>query len=342
MGDKNRALKAAARKHMEETGETSLQAAMQHARREYERGQRDGDEDLQERMGFDEAAAGNEYRPSPLGTAYFIGWGVQELLGMDQVRQFVQHAEKNGTPGAADPITCHLCDKPITVTREKEVHLGLVLREGRRPGGLTPTELQFPVWTHGQCGHPRVWSWSQLTLERRRRGLPVATADLPPKQHRRGRTSPIEDYYVFTVPENSPPVFYLQPGEAHRHGPLGFRADRLSDGLPELDLTRDEPRALDEWSITADRGGLLYIERKGNGRWHQPPTPWAPPPEWMAAAHYHQSAIFLTAPAGSISSATFDAGPHGNLSDLLAVGRNDLLFGAVMAVTGITGEETAR
>ncbi|WP_062012220.1 hypothetical protein [Streptomyces hygroscopicus] len=93
------------------------------------------------------------------------------------------------------------------------------------------------------------------------------------------------------MPENSPPVFYLQPGDAHWHGPLGFRADRLSDGLPALDLSREAPRVLEEWSITADRTGLLYISRQGTGRSYQPPTPWAPPPEWLAAAHYHGTAI---------------------------------------------------
>lgn len=335
MGDKNRALKAAARKYMQESGETSLQAAMRHVRREYERGQHRGDEDEhQERMGFDEAAYADEYRPRVTGTGYFIAWGVQELLGLDQVQQFVQHAEKHGQPDAPDPITCHLCDKPIDVTREEVVHVAIALREVQQPGLPRPTEVQLPVWTHDECGHTRVWSWSQLTLARRRRGLSVDTADLPPKQHRRGRT-PIEDYYVFTMPEDSPPVFYLQPGDEHRHGPLGFRADRLSDGLPVLDLSREAPRALAEWSIQADRTGLLYIERQGTGRWYQPPTPWTPSPEWLAAAHYHRKVIFLTAPAGSVPTERLDAGPSGNLVDLLTVGRDELLFGAVMAVNGL-------
>jgi hypothetical protein len=321
---------------MEESGETSLQAAMRHVRREYERGQHGDDEDEhQERMGFDEAAYADEYeyRPRVTGTAYFIAWGVQELLGLDQVQQLVQHAEKDGQPGVADPITCHLCDKAIDVTREEVVHVGIALREIQQPGAPRPTELQFPVWTHDECGHTRVWSWSQLTLARRRRGLPVSTADLPPKQHRRGRT-PVEDYYAYSMPENSPPVFYLQPGDEHRHGPLGFRADRLSDGLPAVDLSQEAPRALEEWSIAANRTGLLYIERQGTGRWYQPPTPWAPPPEWLAAAHYHGTAIFLTAPAGSVPAAKLDAGAS-NLVDLFAVGRDDLLFGAVMTVTGL-------
>ncbi|MET8582210.1 hypothetical protein ABZX39_15160 [Streptomyces collinus] len=224
--------------------------------------------------------------------------------------------------------------RPIDVTREEVVHVGISLREVQQPGAPAPTELQFPVWTHDECGHTRVWSWSQLTLARRRRNLPVATADLPPKQHRRGR-APIEDYYVFTVPDGSAPVFYLQPGDEHRHGSLGFRADRLSDGLPGLDLSREATRALDEWSIAADRTGLLYIKRQGTGRWYLPPAPWSPPSEWLAAAHYHGTAIFLTAPAGSVPTAKFDAGASSNLVDLLAVGRNDLLFGTVMTVNGL-------
>ncbi|MFK0159181.1 hypothetical protein ACIQVK_44810 [Streptomyces sp. NPDC090493] len=337
MGDKNRALRAAARKYMEESGETSLQKAMQHVRRQYEQGQHGDDlADDQERMGFDEAPYADEYeyRPRVTGTAYFIAWGVQELLGLDQVQQLVQHGEKHGQPDASDPITCHLCDRPIDVTREEVVHVGIALLQGaQRPGAQMPQEVQLPVWTHDECGHTRVWSWSQLALARRRRNLPINPADLPPKQHRRGRT-PVEDYYVFTMPEDSPPLFYLQPGDEHRHGLLGFRADRLSDGLPALDLSREAPRALEEWSIAADRTGLLYIERKGPGRWYQPPSPWAPPPEWLAAAHYHQGAIFLTAPAGSVSTQKLDAGTS-NLVDLLSVSRNDLLFGAVMTVTGL-------
>jgi hypothetical protein len=325
VGAKNQALKNAARRRMEQTGQ-SYEAALQDVRREYEKGRQDP-------MGFGEATGGEEHRPPTAVTGYFVAWGVQELLGRDQVLQLMEHAEKHGQPDTADPIECHLCDRPIDVTREQEVHIGLTLREIQHPGEQRPTELQFPAWTHPGCGRSRVWSWSQLTLERRRRGLPVETGDLPPKQHRRGRP-PVEDYYVFTMPQDSPPLFYIQPGEPHRHGPLGFRADRLSDGLPPLDLSREEPRTLPEWSIVADRTGLLHIERQGTGRWYQPPRPWSPPADWMAAAHYHRRALFLTAPTGSIPTARLDAGT-GDLSDLLTVGRGDMLFGAAMPVTGL-------
>jgi hypothetical protein len=330
MGAKSQALKNAARRRMAETGQ-SYEAALRDVRREYEQGQF-GTEADSDGMGFGEAAEPGEYRSPTYVTGYFFAWGARELLGEGQERQLVDHAEEHGQPDAADPIVCHLCDKPIDVTREREVHVGLALREVQRPGQTGMTELQFPVWTHESCGHTRVWAWSQLALERRRRGLPIDTADLPPKQHRRG--GPTEDYFVFTVPEDSPPVFYLQPGDPHRHGPLGFRADRLSDGLPPLDLTREGPRSLSEWSIAADRSGLLYIERQGTGHWYQPPRPWSPPPAWLAAAHYHGGAIFLTAPAGSVPAAQLNAGT-GDLSALLPVGRADVLFGAVMTVTGL-------
>jgi hypothetical protein len=256
-------------------------------------------------------------------------------VGTEQVRQFVDHGEKYGQPGSADPILCHLCNQPVDVSREREVYLGLVLREVQQPGGSAPVELTMPVWTHERCGRTRVWSWSQLSLERRRRGLPVDTDSLPPKQRRRGVT-PVEDYYVFTLPDNSPPLFYLQPGSPHRHGTLGFRADRLSDGLPQLDLSRQSARTLPEWSITADRTGLLHIERQGTGRWYQPPSPWTPPADWLAAAHHHQAAIVLTAPAGSIPAGQLEAG-SGDLSGLLAVGRREELFGARMTVTFAPG-----
>lgn len=332
MGAKTQALRNAARRRMAETGQ-GYEAALRDVRREYEQGPAsDGDRD--DRMGFTEAAGATKHRLPTAVTGYFFAWGVEELAGSDALRQLAEHAEKHGQPGAYDPILCHLCDQPIDVTREPEVHVGLVLQEVKYPEQPRPTELQTPVWTHEACGHTRVWSWSQLTLERRRRGLPVDTKALPPKQHRRGQTAPVEDYYVFTLPEDSPPLFYLQPGAADRHGPLGFRADRLSDGLPELNLAREAARSLPEWSISADRTGLSHIERQGTGRWYQPPRPWSPPPGWLAAAHYHHSAIFLTAPAGSIPTAQLDAGT-GDLSGLLRVGRGGALFGALMTVTGL-------
>ncbi|MFB6700222.1 hypothetical protein [Streptomyces rubiginosohelvolus] len=335
MGAKNQALKNAARRRMERTGQ-SYEAALRDVRREYEQGQHsDEHQDHEERMGFGEAPFLEDWRPSARSTVYLTAVGVEEVVGSgDQVLELVERAEKHGVPGAADPITCHLCDKPVVVTEEETVHLGLTLLEDQSPD-TGPAELCMPVWTHDSCGHSRVWAWSQLTLERRRRGLPVDTAHLPAKQHRRGRTQPVEDYYVFPVPENSPPLFYLQPGEAHRHGTIGFRADRLTDGLPAVDLSREDLRELAPWSIAADRTGLLHIERQGTGRWYQRPRPWTPTADWLAAAHYHQAAIVLTAPADSIPTAQLEAG-SGDLRGLFSVGREGLLFGGIMAISGLT------
>ncbi len=328
MGAKQQAIKNAARRRMAETGQT-YEAALRDVRREYELGAAAEDSADERRFGFEDAGA-EEYRRPTYATAYFAAWGVVELVGEDQVTTLVDHAEASGEPGA-DPIVCHLCDRPVEVRTESEVHVGMALREVVREG--KPLELQFPVWTHEQCGRARVWSWSQLTLERRRRRLPIDQADLPPKRHQRGPA--IEDYFVFTVPENSPPVFYLQPGQADRHGALGFRADRLSDGFPELDLTRQAPAPMEEWSIQADAAsGLQYIERTGTGRWYQPPAPWTPPADWLAAAHYHQGAIFLTAPADSIPAQRLETST-GDLSALADVGRRDSLFGGILSISGL-------
>lgn len=329
MGAKNQALKNAARRRAEETGQ-AYEAALQDVRREYEAGEIQDDtdqgQDGTERMGFAEPPQADEYRPRLTG--YFFAWGAVELAGVEQLRTFVDYAE-------GETITCFLCGKTIEVVQEREVHVGLVLREVRPPGEDRVTEAQMPVWTHEGCGHARVWSWSQITLERRRRGLPIDEADLPPKQRHRGRPATAEeDFYVFTTPADSPPVLYLQPGAADRHGPLGFRASRLSDGLPALDLTREKIRTLPEWSIVADRNGLSHIERQGTGRWYQPSRPWSPPPSWLAAAHYHGTAILLTAPAGSIPAHQLTSG-SGDLTALAAVGRGDMLFGATMNVTGL-------
>ncbi|GGZ82946.1 hypothetical protein [Streptomyces rubiginosohelvolus] len=334
MGAKQQALKNAARRRMEETGQ-SYEAALQDVRREYEQG-RTGDEGEQHNptMGFDEAAGTAEYSSPTYVTGYFVAQGVSDLADEGQIRQLIAHAEKHGQPGHHDPIVCFLCDEPVVVTKEREVHVGLALREVQQPGKPKPTELQMPVWTHERCGRTRVWSWSQITLERRRRGLPVETDSLPPKQHRRRGQKPIEDYFVFSVPEDSPPVFYLQPGQDDRHGPLGFRADRLSDGLPPLDLSRQDAAARPEWVLAADRSGLLHIERRGMGRWYQPSNPWTASPAWLAAAHYHQSVIFLTAPAASVSPAALERGGS-DLSDLLGVGREGFLFGCRATIQGL-------
>lgn len=330
MGAKQQALKNAARRRMVESGQT-YEAALRDVRREYEQGSNSDDSADERRFGFETATGAEEYRHPTYSTAYWVAWGVMELLGEDQVGSLVGHAEASAKPGA-DLISCHMCDQAIDVTHESEVHVGIVLREA---GGR---ELQFPVWTHEQCGATRVWSWSQLTLERRRRRLPIDQADLPPKQHHNGPR--VDDYFVFTVPEGSAPVFYLQPGQADRHGSLGFRADRLSDGLPPLDLSRESAAELADWSIQASSAGLLYIERKGPGRWYQPPTLWSPPAAWLAAAHYHQGAIFLTAPADSVPTQHLEAST-GDLSALLTAGRNGMLFGGVMAVSGLTTPKPA-
>ncbi|MDI3390137.1 hypothetical protein QIS99_28685 [Streptomyces sp. B-S-A8] len=334
MGAKNHALKSAARRRADRTGQ-SYEAALQDVRREYERGAfADDGQEQPETMGFAEPVGASEYRKSSYVTGYMVAWGVQELVDEDQLLALVEHAEKHGKPGATDPLVCFLCDRPVVVTREREVHLGLALRKVQRPGQREATELQMPVWTHEECGGTRIWSWSQLALERRRRRLHVDEADLPPKERRRGFT-PTEDYCVFTAPDDSPPLFYLQPGDGHRHGPLGFRADRLSDGLPAVDFTQgDEPRPLPEWTIASDRTGLLHIERQGTGRWYQPPAPWTPPAAWLAAAHYHGTAIFLTAPAGSVPPEHLEVAA-GDLSDLIAVGRDQLLYGGVMTISGL-------
>ncbi|BDT39478.1 hypothetical protein [Streptomyces yaizuensis] len=273
-------------------------------------------------------AQGEAYRPVGGGLIAFpVAWGARELLSTGEIAALVRHAEKSGGPGAPDPLICHLCDGPVDIEREVEVHLGLVLLQ---PQG--EEETLMPVWTHERCGHTRVWSWSQLTEERHRRGLPVSPADLPAQ-----RTVPAEpregDFYVFTEPPGSPPVFYLQPGTPPEHEWSGWRADHLSAGLPPLDLTREQARALPEWTIASNRDRLRWIARRGTGRWYQPPSPWKPGPAWLAAARRHGSAIFLTAPAGSVPTARLAAGT-GDLSPLAAVGRAGLLFGARMTITG--------
>ncbi|MFC1405672.1 MULTISPECIES: hypothetical protein [Streptacidiphilus] len=101
-----------------------------------------------------------------------------------------------------------------------------------------------------------------------------------------------------------------------------------------MDLTRPQLGGLAEWSVEADRTGLHYIQRNGTGRWYQPPVPWTPPADWLAAAHYFETFLFLTAPADSIPTQRLETAA-GDLSDLVAVGRRDVLFGGIMSINGL-------
>jgi hypothetical protein len=320
MGAKAQALKNAARLRAAKTGQ-SYEAALGDVRREYEQG------------GADEpphtpppAADPYEYRPLRSVTGYMFAWGVQELIGEDGMKQLADHAEATIQP-EADPIVCHLCDQPIDVQREELVHVGIVLREVQ-PADAAVTELQMPVWTHEACDQTRVWSWAELTEIRHRAGLPVDAADRPPRVRKRGTS----DFYLFTVTASGEAVFYLQPGDPHAYGPLGFRAEMLSAGFPALDLTREKPRPLPEWSITTKDDTIVSIQRHTT-RWYQSAEPPQADPKWWAAVRRNQNAIFLTAPAGTVPTATLTS--NASLTPLGPAGQQDLLFGGLIEVNGL-------
>ena len=272
--------------------------------------------------GADEAVRDDERRfaSASWSCAYLMSAGMEELVGKKQLAALPQVAEASAAGG--DPIVCHLCDESIDVLAESEVHIGLTIMPNS--GG----EVVVPVWTHAGCGRTRVWAWSALAQERRRRGLEADEQFLPGNGRPAG-TKRVEDFTMFSVARLSGGIFPLlvvQPGEPHEHGLDGWRADLLSYGLKPVDLNNPDPAVVPEWQARLERGRLTAITRSGAGTWYEQAGGHPTPGEWRQAARRTRSVLLLVVPAGTIDP---DADPDGRASLARAAQAGNVLGGVV-------------
>ncbi|MFD4320502.1 hypothetical protein [Streptomyces sp. NPDC058548] len=233
------------------------------------------------------------------GTAYLMSAGIDQLLSPDEMRGLVKHAEKSAVSG--DPVVCFLCDEPVDVAAESEVHIGVSTRAVAVDGRELDTV--HPVWTHPGCGRTRIWPWPELMAERQRRGLYVAPEDRQPEKP----TVPgprNADYTHFSLVRKPGggmvPLVLVEPGEPDEYGIEGYLAARLSEGFKPVDLSGGQPfPVLDGWHLRCERGRLVSVMRAGGGAWYRQEGGYATPGEWRRAAR-QRTALFLVVPAGTV------------------------------------------
>ncbi|MFF1733737.1 hypothetical protein [Streptomyces sp. NPDC058247] len=245
--------------------------------------------------------APHRYTAAVSDTAYLMSAGADQLLSTEEMAELPQLAEESAAVGA--PVICLLCDQPIDVTAEPEVHIGLSART-IDVGGRKLDTVQ-PVWTHPACGRTRIWPWPELMAERQRRGLPVAQEDRQPdrvpKQGARNA-----DYTHFSLARNPGgggmvPLVLVEPGEPDEHGTEGYLAARLSEGFKPVDLTGGRPfPVLDGWHLRCERGRMVSVMRAGAGAWYRQEGGYATPGNWRQAARTQRKALLLVVPAGSV------------------------------------------
>ncbi|MFD3889982.1 hypothetical protein [Streptomyces microflavus] len=234
------------------------------------------------------------------GTAYLMSAGIDQLLSVEEMKGLIEDAEKSAVSG--DLVVCFLCDKPVDVTAEREVHVGVSTRTVTTDG--RELDAVHPVWTHSGCGHSRIWPWPELMAERQRRGLYVAPEDRQPVQP----TVPgprNADYTHFSVARQPGsggmvPLVLVEPGEPHEYGIEGYLAARLSEGFKPVDLSGGQPfPVLDGWHLRCERGRMVSVMRAGGGAWYRQEGGYATPGNWRQAAR-GRKALFLVVPAGTV------------------------------------------
>lgn len=234
------------------------------------------------------------------GTAYLMSAGTDQLLSTEELAELPRLAERCAAAGT--PVVCFLCDQPIDVTAEREVHIGLSARTVDVDGMKLDTVQ--PVWTHPACGRTRIWPWSELMAERQRRGLPVAAEDRQPERvPRQGARN--ADYTHFSLARNPGggmvPLVLVEPGEPDEFGTEGYLAARLSEGFKRVDLTRGQPfPVLDGWHLRCERGRMVSVMRAGAGAWYRQEGGYATPGPWRQAARDQRTALLLVVPAGTV------------------------------------------
>lgn len=233
-------------------------------------------------------------------TAYLLSAGIDQLLSQEEMQALIQHAEKSAAAG--DAVECFLCDRPLDVTAEPEIHLGVAMRTLTLDGRELDTV--HPVFTHPACGHTRVWPWAELMAERQRRGLEVAAEDRQPERPA-GRQHPRNaDYTTFSLARRPGggmvPLVLIEPGEPDAYGAEGWLAARLSEGFKPVDLSGQEPfPKLDGWHLRCERGRLVSVMTASTGAWYRQEGGYATPGEWRKAAR-QRSALLLVVLAGSV------------------------------------------
>ncbi|QIP75452.1 hypothetical protein EZV63_36335 [Streptomyces sp. VN1] len=234
------------------------------------------------------------------GTAYLMSAGIDQLLSLEEVQGLVEHAEKSAVSG--DPVVCFLCDEPIDVTAEPEVHVGVSTRTLAVDGRALDTV--HPVWTHPGCGRTRIWPWPELMAERQRRGLYVAPEDRQPEKPTAPAGTRNADYTRFGVARQPGggmvPLVLVEPGEPDEYGIEGYLAARLSEGFKPVDLSGSQPfPVLDGWHLRCERGRMVSLMRAGGGAWYRQEGGYATPGNWRQAAR-QRKALFLVVPAGTV------------------------------------------
>ncbi|TGN72236.1 hypothetical protein E5083_30330 [Streptomyces bauhiniae] len=234
------------------------------------------------------------------GTAYLLSAGIDQLLDREEMQALIQHAEKSAAAG--DAVECFLCDQPLDVTAEPEIHLGVAMRTLTLDGRELDTVV--PVFTHPGCGRTRVWPWAELMAERQRRGLEVAPEDRQPERPAGQQHPRNADYTTFSLARRpgggTVPLVLIEPGEPDAYGAEGWLAARLSEGFKPVDLSGQQPfPKLDGWSLRCDGGRLVSVMTASTGAWYRQEGGYATPGEWRKAAR-QRSALLLVVPSGSV------------------------------------------
>jgi hypothetical protein len=241
------------------------------------------------------------------------GPAVGRLLGADGVAAALAAARRG--------MTCAVCDGGFDSAGGGPV-------VGVRLDGPPGRGAHRALPTHAACGAGRVWAPGQLDAERVRRGRapeggPAVADDRP-----RGpdRLEPV----MSGPPGDELAAVLFHPGAPYPHGLLGHLADRLSEGLPPLDLTgAAAAEDLPGWTVHVSRGRVAAISLgRGAGVWWASPGGCATFRDWRRAAQERRRVLLGVLPP--------DEEPAGS-SDTTVLGRairEGLVLGGVAALSG--------
>lgn len=171
---------------------------------------------------------------------------------------------------------CAVCDGPFDPRRADAADA--VLIDG--PDGT----LRRALRTHHGCAPGRVWAPTQLGAARLSRGRPTACGPVAPDD--RPRAADVLETAMSGGPGRVLPAIMYHPGAPYPHGLLGHLADRLTEGLPPLDLTGAVPAEdLPGWAVHVVAGRVTAVTHAdGTGLWWARPGGVPTSREWRRAA----------------------------------------------------------